>query len=246
MTTKIRKAVILTGAAGGIGTTIYDVLKENYEVLGFDLITNERIEFLDLNEFAKSEKAQNHFYETITNKCLRNNLTIYGIINNAAIQKLGSLEQLNLNDWEQTISVNLTAPMFLSKIFKKELSLSFGVIINISSVHALSSKYNFSFYATSKAALSGLTRSLALEMAPHVRVNAILPAAIETDMLKKGFFNREEQLNLLKDYHPLKRIGQPSDIAALVKYLLSDHSKFITGSNIPVDGGILSRLHDPD
>ena len=81
-------------------------------------------------------------------------------------------------------------------------------------------------------------------MAPHVRVNAILPAAIETDMLKKGFFNKEEQLNLLKDYHPLKKIGQPSDIAALVKYLLSDHSKFITGSNIPVDGGILSRLHD--
>ena len=142
MTTKTRKAVILTGAAG-IGTAIYDVLKENYEVLGFDLITNEKIEFLDLNEFAKSEKAQDHFYENITNKCLGDNLTIYGIINNAAIQKLGSLEQLNLNDWEQTISVNLTAPMFLSKILKK-LSLSFGVIINISSVHALSSKYNFS------------------------------------------------------------------------------------------------------
>ena len=95
--------------------------------------------------------------------------------------------------------------MLLAKIFKQELISSNGCIINISSVHAVSSKPGFSFYATSKAALTGLTRSLALELAPNVRVNALLPAAIETNMLK-GFVDKEERATQLKSFHPLNTI----------------------------------------
>ena len=240
----MKKCVIVTGGAGGIGSETVRTLKKKYVVLSFDKIY-EGEEFFDLSNFSNSSDAQLEFRRKIKIKCEQNNLNLYGIVNNAAVQKLGPLERLNLDDWNETISVNLTAPMFLAKIFKQELTASNGCIINISSVHAISSKRDFSFYATSKAALLGLTRSLALELAPNVRVNAILPAAIETNMLKKGFVNKEQEYAQLKSFHPLNDIGKTNDVAEMVKFLLSNNSKFITGSCIPVDGGILSRLHDP-
>ncbi len=241
----MNKCVILTGSAGGIGSQISRSLGKEYVVLGFDKSEKEGTEFLDLMRFSNSYDAQEEFYEKIKNKCEQDDLSLYGIINNAAVQKIGPLDSLRLDDWDETISVNLTAPMLLAKIFKQELISSNGCIINISSVHAISSKPGFSFYATSKAALTGLTRSLALELAPNVRVNALLPAAIETNMLKKGFVDKEEEYTQLKSFHPLNTIGTTNDVAEMVKFLLSENAKFITGSSIPIDGGILSRLHDP-
>lgn len=244
MTNKKKKCVILTGSAGGIGSKIAKTLKKKYMVLGFDKIYKGE-GFLDLTKFSNSPDAQEELYFKVKTTCQKYDLELFGIVNNAAVQKLGPLERLDLDDWNETVSVNLTAPMFLAKIFKQELTASNGRIINISSVHAISSKRDFSFYATSKAALLGLTRSLALELAPNVRVNAILPAAIETNMLKKGFVNKEQEYARLKSFHPLNDIGKTNDVAEIVKFLLSKNSKFITGSCIPIDGGILSRLHDP-
>ena len=241
----MNKCVILTGSAGEIGSEIARSLSKKYVVLGFDKNEIEGTEFLDLARFSNSFNAQQEFYKKIKTRCEQDDLILYGIINNAAVQKTGTLDSLNINDWNETISVNLTAPMFLAKIFKQELTSSNGCIINISSVHAISSKPDFSFYATSKAALAGLTRSLALELAPNVRVNAVLPAAIETNMLKKGFVHKEEEYAKLKSFHPLNTIGKANDVAEMVKFLLSENANFITGSSIPIDGGILSRLHDP-
>jgi NAD(P)-dependent dehydrogenase (short-subunit alcohol dehydrogenase family) len=101
-------------------------------------------------------------------------------------------------------------------------------------------------YATSKAALVTLTRSLAVELAPEVRVNAVNPAATDTSMLRAGFKDNSTGLQILGDYHPLKRIAQPEEIAKVSLFLASPQASFMTGAIVNVDGGISGCLHDPD
>jgi NAD(P)-dependent dehydrogenase (short-subunit alcohol dehydrogenase family) len=101
-------------------------------------------------------------------------------------------------------------------------------------------------YATSKAALVGLTRALAVDLGSRVRVNAINPAAVATPMLLDGFKGKEALYAALGGMHPLGRIAEPAEIAQVALFLASRKAAFITGAAFDVDGGILSRLHDPD
>jgi len=121
-----------------------------------------------------------------------------------------------------------------------------GCIINIGSIHATQTKPRFVAYATSKAGLVGLTQALAIDLRDRVRINCISPAAVETEMLKAGFKDDEAGYKLLESYHPINRIGQPEEIAELCLFLSSDKCRFLTGTNIEVDGGISKRLYDPN
>jgi NAD(P)-dependent dehydrogenase (short-subunit alcohol dehydrogenase family) len=107
-------------------------------------------------------------------------------------------------------------------------------------------KSAFISYATSKAALQGLTRALAVDLGGRVRINVIQPAATDTSMLREGFAGNEAGLAALGQYHPAHRLAIPDEIAAAVLFLVSDECRFMTGSVINVDGGIGSRLHDPE
>ena len=151
---------------------------------------------------------------------------VAALINNAAVQIVKPMEMLTTEDWISTLNVNLLAPFLLTQALLKELEAAAGAVINISSIHATQSKPEFAAYATSKAALNGLTRNLAVELGGRVRINAICPAAVTTPMLLEGFAGREVALDRLAQMHPAGRIGEPREVAALAFFLVSDAAGF--------------------
>jgi NAD(P)-dependent dehydrogenase (short-subunit alcohol dehydrogenase family) len=156
------------------------------------------------------------------------------------------VETLDRDDWINTLEVNLLAPFFITKLLLTQLEQVKGCVINISSIHASLTKSNFVAYATSKSALSGLTRSMAVDLGKRIRINAIEPAAIETRMLRDGFKNNSDRLKELELCHPVGEIGQVDDLSKLALAIASDELSFLHGTCIPFDGGIRSRLHDPE
>lgn len=242
----MKRKVLITGVSGGIGQGLAQEFNEaGYYVIGIDIV-NEKGNYchdfiaFDLNLFCIDEtyrkKIQKRLKEQIP--------TLDVLINNAAIQLLGSIEELKLDDWNRTINVNLTAPLLLSQFFFPELSASKGSIINIASIHQQLTKRRFISYATSKSALVGLTKSLSVDMQGKVRVNAISPAAIDTPMLQEGFNNDKQLVKLLYQLHPIQRIGIPKEVAKLALMLSDESMGFINGANIEIDGGISNVLKD--
>jgi len=242
------QVAIITGSSGGIGKTlISEFNKAGYITIGIDIIPSEQAHkniICDLSNLVNSLKTQIKLSNQIT-KYLKGK-TLKVLINNAAVQILNDIENTELVDFKRTLDVNLTAPFLLSKMFYPYLKKSTGSIINIGSIHAKQTKPKFISYATSKAALKGLTQSMAVDFGRHVRVNIIQPAAIYTEMLIDGFKNNSKGLKQLENYHPSGFIGEPQDIAKLALFLCKPESKFINGSSIDIDGAIGVRLHDPD
>ncbi|MCR9249735.1 MAG: SDR family oxidoreductase [bacterium] len=241
------KSVLVTGALGGIGKALCKVFFENdYRVIGLDLQATENIPntdvciALDLNRYT----IDNNYREEQNAKLAENCDGLVALVNNAAVQILGGSNEIQISDWSETLSVNLTAPMLLSQWALPNLIKNEGSIINISSIHQNLTKPRFVSYATSKSALVGLTKAMAVDLSGKVRVNCISPAAIETDMLRAGFENNEEALLSLKKLHPVQRIGYPEEVARLALFLASEEAKFINGANLQLDGGISSVLHD--
>lgn len=115
-----------------------------------------------------------------------------------------------------------------------------GFVVNVASVHAVATSTNISAYAATKGGLAALTRALAVEWGPRVRVNAVLPGAIETDMLLEGLSRSSMTLESLADRHPLRKLGAPRDVAAAVCFLAQN--EFATGTLLTVDGGATARL----
>ncbi|NJL86666.1 MAG: SDR family oxidoreductase [Leptolyngbyaceae cyanobacterium SM1_1_3] len=167
------------------------------------------------------------------------------LINNAAIQVVKPVEQITPTYWHATLDVNLVAPFLLTQAFLGDLTITQGSIVNIASIHATLTKPEFVCYATSKAALVGLTRSLAVELGDRVRINAITPAAVATPMLLAGFEGKNKAFEELGQMHPIGRIATPQEVAQAALFLASDQASFITGAVLSLDGGIGSRLHDP-
>ena len=170
---------------------------------------------------------------------------IRALVNNAAVQILGATEDIRPEQWHETLTVNVSAPFLLSQALVPHLRDAGGSILNIGSVHAQATKKGFISYATSKAALHGLTRALAVDLGPQVRVNCLAPAAVATDMLKAGFEGKEKEFSALEAAHPAGRIGDCEDVAQAALFMLSAKMTFVTGCCFYLDGGILSRLHDP-
>ena len=120
-----------------------------------------------------------------------------------------------------------------------------GSIIHITSIHSRLTKNGFSAYSTSKSALTNLTKSLSIELGNKVRVNAIEPAAIDTDMLREGFKKNKLAFTQLNEFHPTGSIGNPEDVLRSVIFLLDPSNKFLNGCILSLSGGIHNRLFDP-
>lgn len=242
----MQKNVFITGVLGGIGAALGKAFRENgYYVFGVDLREDfnencDRFLRFDINQFVRDAVYRIRFTQIFDE--IMPQLDV--LINNAAVQKLDNLENIKLEDWQETLNVNLTGPMLLSKIFLQRLEASNGCIINIASIHQQLTKPGFVSYATSKSALVGLTKAMAVDLAGRVRVNSISPAAIETDMLRAGFDDNELAIDELRKIHPVQRIGYPADVSKLALFLASQNTGFIHGANFLLDGGISSVLKD--
>jgi len=240
--------VVVTGSNGGIGTAICNYLKEKeYSVIGIDRAKDKNtldtfIEF-DISKITSDPVAYDALNLAITNAIGKNRLL--GLVNNAAVQILGNIDNTTIVDFKHTLDVNVVAPFALTKMLKNKLSQSNGSIVNIGSIHAKLTKPGFISYATSKTALLGLTQSLAVDCGNDIRVNAIQPAATATEMLLAGFEDNPTAFNTLKEYHPTGNIASPREIAVAVKFLLSDEIPFANGTVLDLNGGIGVRLHDP-
>lgn len=169
------------------------------------------------------------------------------LVNNAGINIVKNIEAITLQDWESVINVNLRAPFLCSKyaseLMKKQ---RYGRIINIASIASFVSMPGRSAYNSSKAGILGLTRTLAIELAPYgVTVNAIAPGLVETDMLRERIAEGSLRLEELLRRVPLGRLGRPEDIARTAVFLASEDSSYITGQVIVVDGGFLALAMPP-
>jgi len=246
-----RPWALVTGACGGIGRAIVaEFVDEGYQVIATDIYTtsdlsqNEHVEYLplDLVELQAGSGQREKFLDEVRSHT--KDMGLKALVNNAALQILGSTKEVSLEDWQSTLNVNLSAPFILIQSFIDDLITAGGSVVNIASVHSKATKPGFVAYATSKAALAGLTRALAVDLGGGIRINSINPAATNTKMLLDGFIGREALYSELGKVHPIERIASPTEIARVVVFLVSDEANFMTGCAIDVDGGVLSRLHD--
>lgn len=242
---------VVTGAAGGIGRALVEAFTaDGCRVLAVDLaprppgLTCEHYLQADLQRTVEEESYAGEVFARMVERFGGSGLSV--LVNNAAVQVLGGLQELTREQWHRTLNTNLLAPFVWTQALLPHLASRRGCVVNISSIHARLTKPGFMAYATSKAALSGLTRAMAVDVGPKVRVLAIEPAAIETDMLRAGFVGREEAFEALRGCHPGERIGSPREVARLAVMASRDDVGFLHGSCIAMDGGISGRLHDPE
>jgi NAD(P)-dependent dehydrogenase (short-subunit alcohol dehydrogenase family) len=242
-----KPVALVTGAASGIGRAIGQQFADSgYKVVGIDCQNKSDLGY-DLVNFDIARLHQNDdtckaFYKKIR-ELIRGRIDV--LINNAAVQIIKPIERISTDDWNITLQTNLLAPFWLIKNFLSYLRVNKACIVNIASIHANLTKAKFSIYATSKGALVTMTRSLAIELAPEIRVNAILPAATDTPMLRNGFTENISKLEALNKFHPLNRIATPEEVARAALFLSGPEAAFLTGASLNVDGGIGCCLHDP-
>ena len=242
------KVVLITGINGDIGDFLgYYFKSKDWMVIGLD-ITEKENSNCDL--FYKCDISNEKEIEyVVTDLGYYEKIDL--IVNNAAYQLCKKWIDCTAKEWEQVINSNLRSVFLLSKYLYPKLKKAKGSIVNISSVHATHTSKNIGIYATSKGGLTTLTRSMAIEFGEdNIRVNAILPGAIDTKMLREGLerghlgnHSKENLFKILENKHILGRIGKPSDIAEMV-YFLSNNEKagYITGQCFYVDGGSTIKL----
>ena len=234
-----RENIFVSGASRGIGKDI----AINFAKKGCNVVGTSR------NNFNFSEDLENliPIKLDITNrndindcfdKLKSMDLLPDILINNAGITSDQLFIRMKDEEWDNVIETNLTGTFNLSKVFiKNMLKKKFGRIINISSISGLMGNPGQVNYSSSKAALTGFTKSLAKEVGSrNITVNSVAPGYIETDMT--SFLENETRMNIIKNI-PLGRIGNVNDVSDLVMFLASEEASYITGQTISVDGGLL-------
>ena len=167
---------------------------------------------------------------------------IYGVVNNAGGIKYGSFKESSNEDWIFHFNTNVMSAINCSKAFLEELKETKGSIVNISSTLGIKPIINTSGYSASKASMNSLTQCMALELASdQIRVNAVCPGIVNTPIHADSQSKVDDWHQTFSEAQPLGRVGEPEDIAGVVCFLISDKNQWMTGSLIPVDGGILLR-----
>ena len=161
------------------------------------------------------------------------------LVNNAGVLSLAGIREASLEEWERTIRVDLTGVFLVTKTFLPMLERGVDpAIVNVSSLAGQTAGVAGIAYHAAKAGVIGLTRKLALELAPRIRVNAVAPSFVETDMVA-GFIDTPEKRRRVAELHPLRRIASPQDVAEAVYFLASPAASFITGQTLGINGGRL-------
>ncbi len=243
----MEKVAFITGGSRGIGQAICETLAEQ----GYSLAIHCRNYQQEYQQWAdelaehcqvktslfyadfKCQLAITDMFDAI-DEIFNGRLDV--LVNNAGFENCYRAEDMPLKDWDDVIQVNLTAPFQCAQFAANRMKkIGGGSIINITSIHDKTPRKGYAHYCSSKAALSMLTKSTAIEWAEFgIRVNSIGAGAIETDINREAIdeFGRDK----FNDWIPAGRVGNVKDIANLVKFLASDDSGYITGTDVYVDG----------
>jgi NAD(P)-dependent dehydrogenase (short-subunit alcohol dehydrogenase family) len=246
----MKKVALVTGVSSGIGKATARLFTDSgWSVVGVD--REPAGDPLDLKHFIQMDISEKHTPQKLIEKIERQEGRLDALVNNAAVQICKPLTETTSDDWDLTMACNVRAPFLLAKGAYPLLKKQRGAIVNVSSVHAVATSVSIAAYAASKGALLALTRAIALEFArDNVRVNAVLPGAVDTPMLHSGLARGHVQGSALEDLvsslagkHPMGRIGQPNQIAESILFLADgERSGFMTGQALIVDGGATARL----
>lgn len=250
---KKAKNVLISGGSSGIGLAIAgDLVNKGWNVVSLSRSQEkierawrerpdlkEKVDFItgDVSDLAKVNKVNTYLEEKYG--------VLHGLVNNAGVLTKGTIETISLDDWKFTLDINLTGPYLLTKTLLPMLRRAKGAsVVNISSVAALKPGTSVG-YSVSKAGLDMLTRFLAGDLGPYkIRVNSVNPGLVRTHIhldnkVIAGQEAYEAMLDKARPRYPLGEIGEPDDIARMVAFLLSDEAKWVTGSIITVDGGVM-------
>lgn len=164
------------------------------------------------------------------------------LVNSAGVREIIPFLQLPFAEWQRVISINLTGTFLCSQAMAQYLVAQGrgGKIVNLASVAGLMAVPNRAAYVSSKHAVVGLTKEMALELADkNIQVNAVAPGVVRTSMTE-SYFDKPDLLASLRKAHPAGRWAQPEEIAGLILFLASSEANFITGATFPIDGGFMA------
>lgn len=234
-------AAIVTGAASGIGRATVDLLRERYDlVAGIDVDDAMRevaVEFDDVAGYVADVRDHERVTEIVDD--VEDAADVVAVVNNAAISRYEWIGDLGPEEWHEVLDVNLTGQYNLvhaagPRMFERER----GAIVNVSSgAGKQGSASGGVHYSASKAGVFGLTKGLAKQLSPHVRVNCIVPGLMDTPLTTDSGLWTEEGIEAFTDEVPLGRLGQPAEAAELIDFLCSERASYMTGAVVDVDGG---------
>ncbi|MFW5911399.1 MAG: SDR family NAD(P)-dependent oxidoreductase [Halolamina sp.] len=234
------KVAIVTGGSTGIGrATVEKYLEYGAEVV----IANRSAESgrtaaaeLDC-EFVQCDVSAYEQVEALVEATVEEYGRLDVMVNNAGIGQVGTVEDMALEDWHDVMRINLNGVMHGTRAALPYLRQSEGSVVNIASIYGLVAGPGATAYATAKGGIVNFTRSVAVDYASeNVRVNSICPGFVETPMTEP-VFGEQEFYEYVHGQTPMGRVAQPEEIAGLAMFLASDEASYVTGANIPVDGG---------
>ncbi len=249
------KVAIVTGAAQAIGyatawelalagaaVTVADIQTEPAEAAAAAMRADGRSALFVETDVADSEQLERMVAATVAE---------FGrvdiLVNNAADTGMrGSVADETAERWDKGLAVNVRGVALGMKLAVAEMrQVGGGAIVTIASVHGFLASERYAIYDASKHAVIGLTRQAAIDLGPeNIRVNAICPGFIMSKQREKAWLADAEGGAISEAMYPLRRVGRPHDIAAVVRFLVSDDAAFVTGVALPVDGGISVQLAD--
>ena len=244
------RVAAISGVAGGIGlATAQRFQQAGWLTIGIDLVPEQPVAGVD--RYIQADLSDPLAVQEAISLIRQEYSALHTLVNNAALQICKPALEMTATEWDRILAVNVRSPFLLAQGLHPLLAVASGSIVNVSSVHAITTSANIAAYATSKGALLALTRALAIEFAPDsIRVNAVLPGAVDTAMLRsglqRGHLSGDDVEGLLSDLgHKtvMGRVGLPTEIAEAILFLAdNERSSFTTGQHIIVDGGAVAHL----
>ena len=249
------KVAIVTGAAGGIGKGVAEVFSsEGAKVVVVDWsdeLGRKTVEEISRGGdaiFVKCDVSNEDQVKHVVQKTLETYGKVDVLVNNAGVGTYTSVLDTTSESWDRCLAINLKSVFLFSKyVIPHMQALGKGAIVNMSSVHSRSTVNGVAPYAASKGAITALTRNMAIDYGPTIRVNSIAPGWVWTPLIEhlfQGYEDPKAMIKKVEERQVLKRMGAPTDVGNAAAFLASDEAAFITGAQLFVDGGLTAVLEE--